>query len=368
MATTDQDRAEDAGGRSIAGWVLIGLVVAAAIAAVFLFKGSPPPAAGELVVCSYGGSFQDAQRKAFFEGFERETGIKVREAQWSGEFAKLKAMTATGNPEWDLVTAAESSIIIRGAREGILEKIDYSKIDRSRFMPQAVTEYSLAFDYYSTVLGFDTRKFPAGAGPTTWADFWDTGKFPGARSLRKDPRTTLEFALLADGVAPAALYPLDVDRAFRSLDRLKRTARVVWWSSGHQPAQLLSNGEVTMASSFNGRIWAAATNDKVPLDVSWHGGSLDVDAWIIPKGAKNYKQAMMLIEYTCRPEIQNELTKYINYGPTMPEAYATLDAAARAVLPNSPENLGKHFFFNAEWWADNEAAVLERWNKWLLNP
>src|SRR6266542_792866 len=84
----------------------------------------------ELVVVSYGGSFQDAQRKAFFEGFEKATGIKVKEAQWSGEYAKLKAMVQSGSTEWDLVTTAESSLIERGIKEGLLEKIDYSGIDK----------------------------------------------------------------------------------------------------------------------------------------------------------------------------------------------------------------------------------------------
>ena len=71
------------------------------------------PAARELVVCSYGGAYQEAQRKAFFEPFERETGIKIREAQWSGEYAKLKAMVEAGQPTWDLVTVAEGSTIVR---------------------------------------------------------------------------------------------------------------------------------------------------------------------------------------------------------------------------------------------------------------
>jgi putative spermidine/putrescine transport system substrate-binding protein len=75
---------------------------------------------------------------------------------------------------------------------------------------------------------------------------------------------------------------------------------------------------------------------------------------------------MELIRYTCQPKIQIELTKYINYGPTMPEAYDSLDSRARAVLPTSPENRPKQFIYNARWWAENEPAVVERWNKWLL--
>ncbi len=320
----------------------------------------------ELVVCSYGGSFQEAQRKAFFKPFEEETGIKIREASWSGEYAKIKAMVESKNVIWDLVTAAESSIIQRGIHEGILEKISYKNIDKSRFIPESITEYSVGFDYYSTVLSYSLIDYPIGsAHPTSWKDFWDIKKFPGARCLRNDPRTTLEFALLADGVPMDQLYPLDLDRAFKSLDKIKNNVSV-WWVSGHQPAQLLADKEVKMVSAFNGRIWSAAQNDKIPVNVEWNQGCLDVDAWIIPKGAKNYDEAIKLIEYTSRPEVQIELTKYISYSPTLPKAFDKLDKSVHSVLPTSPENKDKQFFFNGKWWAENESHVNERWNEWLL--
>src|SRR5258707_11657222 len=74
----------------------------------------------ELVVVSYGGSYQEAQRKAIFEPFEKATGIKIKEAEWSGEYAKLKAMVDSGNVTWDVVVSAESSDIERGIKDGIL--------------------------------------------------------------------------------------------------------------------------------------------------------------------------------------------------------------------------------------------------------
>jgi putative spermidine/putrescine transport system substrate-binding protein len=275
-------------------------------------------------------------------------------------------MVQSGSTEWDLVTTAESSLIHRGIKEGLLEKIDYSAIDKSRFYPDTLTDYSVGFDYFATVIAYNKKAFADGAPhPQSWAEFWDTKKFPGPRSLRKDPRTTLEFALLADGVPIDHLYPLDVERALRSLKKISPSI-TVWWTTGQQPAQLLSSGEVSLTSAFNGRIWVAAVHDGAPVDVEWNQGALDTDSWVIPKGTKHYQEAMELIKYTCRPNVQIELTKYINYAPTMPEAYQSLDPKARAVLATSPENRPKQFIYNALWWADNEATVIERWNKWLL--
>jgi putative spermidine/putrescine transport system substrate-binding protein len=206
----------------------------------------------QVVVCSYGGSYQEAQRKAFFEPFEKETGIKVVEANWSGEYGKLKSMVMANNVQWDLVTSAEASDVIRGSNDGILAKIDFSKIDRSAFLPGALTDYSQGIDYFSTVLAHRTDGFSNNNYPKNWKDFWDIEKFPGKRSLRKDPRTTLEIALLADGVPMNSLYPLDIDRAFKSLDKIKNS--VIWWTTGSQPIALLENKQVVMASVFNGRV------------------------------------------------------------------------------------------------------------------
>ena len=41
------------------------------------------------------------------------------------------------------------------------------------------------------------------------------------------------LALLADGVAPSKLFPLDLDRAFHKLDQIKPNV-AVWWKTGDQ--------------------------------------------------------------------------------------------------------------------------------------
>jgi putative spermidine/putrescine transport system substrate-binding protein len=52
----------------------------------------------EVVVCSWGGTYQKALRKAYFDPFEKETGIKVIDAS-APEVAKVKAQVDSRNPE-----------------------------------------------------------------------------------------------------------------------------------------------------------------------------------------------------------------------------------------------------------------------------
>ena len=66
------------------------------------------------------------------------------------------------------------------------------------------------------IAGQDAVLYVLGAGnvPAGWADYFDTTKFPGKRGAWDYSEGGMfEFALMADGVAPKDLYPLDLARA-----------------------------------------------------------------------------------------------------------------------------------------------------------
>ncbi len=63
--------------------------------------------------------------------------------------------------------------------------------------------------------------------------------------LRDRVSPMMEIALLADGVAPDKLYPIDADRAFKKLDTIKKQS--IFWTTNSQSQQLLVDGEVRWA-------------------------------------------------------------------------------------------------------------------------
>src|SRR5690606_30131831 len=136
----------------------------------------------------------------------------------------------------------------------LLDPIEITQADTQGMLPEAVTPYWLGTDMYATLFAYRTDRFK-GDTPQSWADFWDVKRFPGRRSLSKSPIDTLEQALLADGVPLDKLYPLDLDRAFKSLDRIKPHV-AVWWTGGAQSAQIIQSGEVDMVAIWNGRAQA----------------------------------------------------------------------------------------------------------------
>src|SRR5262249_39762154 len=111
--------------------------------------------AKQLVVCSWGGAYQEAQRKTMFQPFERETGIKVVEASPT-DYGKLKAMVQSGNADGDLVDVGDLNVIA-GTKDNLLEPLDYQTIDTRDVFPQVVHKFGIGTIYYSTVLAYSTK-------------------------------------------------------------------------------------------------------------------------------------------------------------------------------------------------------------------
>ena len=335
--------------------ILLALTVAASL---------PALAQSQLTIVNFGGANGAAQKKAYIEPFEKTSGTKVTMVEYNGEQAKVKAMVEAKKVTWDVVEV-ESPDVNRGCDEGLFEKIDWAKVgNKADFQPAAVHECGVGVFIWSTVMAYDGDKLKT--APTTWADFWDTKKFPGKRGLRKGARYNLEFALMADGVKPADVYKVlatkdGAERAFKKLTELKPS--IQWWEAGAQPPQFLVAGDVTMTTAYNGRIDAAQREGK-NLKITWTGGIYDLDYWVMPKGTPNKDAAMKFIALASSADAQAEYAKNISYGPTNNKALPKLDAKVLGLLPTSEANSKDALRFNISFWADQGEALEKRFSAW----
>jgi putative spermidine/putrescine transport system substrate-binding protein len=314
----------------------------------------------EIVFVGFGGSYQEGQTKALFAPFEKETGITV--TQTTGvDIAKLRAQVQSKNVEWDLISIPDR-LRYTAVRDGLVMPLDYKTINAKDVMPALVTEHAVGAVTIPMLLTYATKAYPAGKEPKTWMDFWDAKKFPGPRGMYNAPTYILEFALIADGVPKDKLYPLDVARALKSLDRVKESVKV-WWTQFPQPGVLLKSGEITMTP------WTRSITfilDGEPLGISYEGAALTYEAWVVPKGAPHAENAMKFINWALQPRPQAELTKYVAFGPTNPKAMPLVDAKVRPLLSSDPDNVKKGFLLSGDWWGPNLDKVNEQWNEWRL--
>jgi putative spermidine/putrescine transport system substrate-binding protein len=334
-------------------------------AAVVALLTLPTLAQAQLTVVNFGGANANAQKKAYYEPFEKATGTKVVSVEYNGEQAKVKAMVETKKVTWDVVEL-ESPDVGRGCDEGLFEKLDYAKIgNKADFAPKAaVTDCGVGIFVWSTVMAYNADKLKD--APKSWADFWDVKKYPGKRAMRKGARYNLEFALMADGVKPDDVYKMlatkdGADRAFKKLGELKPS--IQWWEAGAQPPQFLVAGDVVMATAYNGRIDAAAREGK-NLKISWTNQIYDLEYFGIVKGSPNTDAAYKFLNLALSADPQAEYARNIAYGPTNTKALGKLDAKVLGNLPTAQANMQGGLEFGIKFWADQGEALEKRFTSW----
>lgn len=328
---------------------------------------------GELVVVGWGGSRTTAMREVMFAPFEKATGIRVRD-DGPPEAAKVKAMVESGNVTWDILDT-DIPAILSMVNAKLLEPIDYTKLDKAKLakIPSVLHHpYGLGHLIYGFNIVYNTKAFPNGTQPKTWADVWDP-KVKGARSFpfRGGLSPQLEFAALADGVPADKVYPLDIERSWKAMDRL-RPLVTKWYANHAEAMQLLSSGEVDICCTIGPR-GLVAKKEGAPVDVEFAGGKLAPDNWAIVKGSTNQEAIYKFLDFAIDGKVQAELAKRIPYGPSSQDAFAHLSEEEAKQLNTSPANLTRQFWTDINWWGataengkTNNENQIERYARWMV--
>ncbi|MDN2567632.1 ABC transporter substrate-binding protein [Aquibium sp. A9E412] len=324
----------------------------------------------ELVFAGSGGGLAQVMDAVFDKPFEEETGIRIKALATTDRASAMRAMMEAGNPIWDVAELTPVDYAT-ASLEGWLEPIDWATVDPDNRLPeQARLDDAGIAATYSTILAQRTDKLPEGLTMTSWADFWDVETFPGPRALQDSVLDNLEFALIADGVAPDAVYEVlasdeGVDRAFAKLDEIKPHI-VAWWTSGAQPVQMLSDGEVHFTSAWNGRITQLQA-EGVPVEAVWNGGGLKPSYIGVLKGTEHKEQAMRYVSFMLTdPARAAQFAKLVSYPGMVKGLYDHLPEEEGRALPTHPDNVENQFVTDAVFWAKNMDALQERWEEWLL--
>jgi putative spermidine/putrescine transport system substrate-binding protein len=343
---------------------------------------------------SWGGAYQMSQINAYEKPYTKKTGIEFNNIEKSGNGpALITAQEQSGNVSWDIVDILQAD----GERlfdQGLLQEIVFDKdLDKAPdgtpasqdFTPGSLSGDGKSGGYvstisYNTMFGYNKKAFPNG-GPQSIQDVYDFEKFPGKRGLEKIPAGNLEWALYAEGVAKDKIYdvlstPEGVNKAFKKLDEMKPHA--LWWSAGAQPPQMLAQGDVTIASAYNGRIFNAIAADGQPFDFIWDGGLYEWDGWCIPAGlpADRLKRAMDFLRFSTSTKSLVEQARYIAYSPARKSSFAQMadltyykndKIKMMDYMPTSPDHLKQSIAKSAAFWSNYGPQLSQRFSAWLAS-
>ncbi len=342
-----------------------GVLLAAAGATLMLITaacggsdGSGASSEKKLTFTSYGSGYQQAQAENWLTPWAKQEGVTAVQDQPT-DYAKIKTMVDAKRVTWDVVDTEPYFPV--GVCGTYAEKLDFTKIDKSKFPPGTVSDCAVPDAMYSLVLVYDKDKYGANP-PTSTADFFDTTRFPGKRLAPGFASGgAIEAALLGDGVAKDRLYPLDFDRAFRKLDSIKKD--LTFWDTSAQSQQALESKQVDMALVWSGRAYMAAKNGA-PYQAAWNDNMLAYAVLMVPKGAPNKDLAMSFIAYATGADPQARFAEDQPYAPINIDARPQLDALAQEWNTARDDVQKAGFFQDAAWWGANMDEATKRWTAW----
>lgn len=337
--------------------VALGLTAAAIASPAYI---RPAWAQGKrLVICHFGGIEYFAKRQVLYDPFTKATGIEIITTT-GPDIAKMKVQVEHRNVEWD-VTEMNDAWLPTAAAQGLLERIDLSIVNRVNCVPQAMHDFAVGRAIYGAGIAFPTNRLQ-GKVPATWRDFWDTKAFPGRRGLRNRITDTLEIALMADGVPASQVYPCDVERAFRALERIKPHVSQ-WIAQSQQAVSLIQRDETDFTLSYATRV-KKSREANIPIGYSFRQNILGVNFSGVLRGTKNRDAAMRFLAFTMDRDRQVKLANLTIDSPSRTDALPLVDPRVRGWLPNigNPENL----FTNPAWWNGRVDELNTRFKEWLL--
>jgi putative spermidine/putrescine transport system substrate-binding protein len=307
----------------------------------------------EVVTQDPGGTYGEALRKLVYDPFAKETGIKVLTVQEARGGPRVKAQVDAKRTEWDLSFIFDQEV---SQLDAYLADIDYKKLSPEAQLTiaslpkEAVRPKGVALQVIGVALVYNKDAFPSKKYPKTWADFWNVKDYPGKRCLPNWSRFVFESALLADGVAPDKLYPVDFDRALRKIAEIKPHV-VKWWLTNSQAPQLLLDGEASACLAYTGPVARLKKEDaNAPLEMTWDGAFTYYDFFSIPKNAPHPDAVLKLLSYRLDAQRAARVAEATSVALPSPRVYAAADPKLRDYWTNAPQVEKTAIKWNADFW------------------
>lgn len=312
---------------------------------------------GQIVWADFGGPTNESRQVAYFDGFYDETGVDVVSS--SIEDAVYYPMLEGEDGDYDVFQVSTADIL---AYPDHIQEIPEAA--QGDLIDESLRPYVVGGFYIGVAQGWLTDTFADG-GPQDWVDFFDTEKYPGKRAWPGSPGffdASYEIALLADGVAPQDLYPLDLERATAKLDTIRDD--LVFYQSYPEVQQLLSSGSASIAVSVTGQ-FKALQNAGQDVTVQWNQAFQALNGFVVPEASNNPDAVMALAEWINTPENQAVFTERTGYGPVNSEVFDLVSDDIAANVVNSPDHADGLLQWDEQWRADNKDLLLDSYTAWL---
>ena len=309
---------------------------------------------------TWGGTDGQGIQKNIVAPFSAATGAKVTVEEGITSATIAKVVAQRNDPQLDVVLLDDVGVDTLW-REGLLEKLDLSKLPNVRDTPQRFIiddGYGICWGVYVVTIIYNSKL--VNPPPKSWKDLWDP-KYKGKILLPARAGSQTLFLTLMT----ARLNGGDIDNlapAWPAVKQLVANAHS-FIENRALAAELLNSGEALIAVDVS-NMYKAYVDKGYPLKFA-----NDLQEGVFPymagvakiKGGKGNSDATYaFINTVLSADAQAGLAKDIWYGPT--NTKAQLSPRDAEYVMHSPEQWANAVKFDRQKLVGVRASVIQQWN------
>lgn len=247
--------------------------------------------------------------------FEQLTGIKVNYVNFETNedmYAKIKG----GGSNYDVIIPSDY-MIARMAKEGMLEKLDFSRIPNYKYISEDYkglyydvnNEYTVPYCVGKVGLIYNTKMVEG--TPDSWNILWDE-KYTGKILMINNSRDAFGVAhfLLGNSVNTEEEAKWNA-----AAEKLKEQTPILKSYVMDEVFNLMEGGSAAMVPYYAGDFLTMyANNPDLAFVYPKEGTNIFVDCACIPKGAENKEMAELYINFLADPAVATENAIYTGYA------------------------------------------------------
>ena len=259
--------------------------------------------------------------------FEAETGIQVIiDTYDSNETLLAKLQAAGGSTGYDLAVPSQHFVEIM-IKEGLLEKVsgikdmpNYKYVAKQFQNPSfdPMQEYSTPYQMGSAGFAFRADSY-SGDGSSMMEFFKPNDEVCGKLAVFKSPEEVVNMAHLALGSNFCSEDPNEMQAVLDLMLEQKKCVKVY---SSEGINDRLKSGEVIMHAHWDGysQVGKWEYMDDLTYAYPKEGVVGWFDSLVMPKGAKNVKEAKAFMNFLMNPENMAILSNNVAYANAIPES------------------------------------------------
>jgi spermidine/putrescine transport system substrate-binding protein len=280
-------------------------------------KTSPAAkAAGELNLFTW----QEYVPPTVVEKFEKDTGIRINYSYFSTNEEMLAKLQALGGGQYDIILCSDYIIDLAVRNGDLLAKIDtgrlqnYKNID-PRFLGKYFdpeNQYTIPYWISTGAIVYDPAR--TSLAFVSFADLAD----PSLRdnvAIIEDPRGIISVVLKVLGYGYNETDPEIIFRAKPFLDKFRPNIKAFNTDS---PQDLVINGDAIASYQTGAQaVYALIQDSSLKISYPREGGNiLNIDSFVIPRGAPHPDNAYTFLDYVLQPEIAALAAQWTHYQNT----------------------------------------------------